>query len=162
VALAAVALALPLTASPAAAQDAGFAAREAANFARVGQAPAQQLASPAFLARWQQQSLANTAEFAALGPARALATTGNLCREWAEQCTGDPFRYPGVDPFYDTADVVPVSFLDRGGAQLFGRVWAPKGATGRLPASSSPTAPCRRRRPSTGGRRRRSSRPGTW
>jgi alpha-beta hydrolase superfamily lysophospholipase len=30
--------------------------------------------------------------------------------------------------------VEPVSFLDRGGAQLFGRVWAPKGATGRLPS----------------------------
>ena len=133
VALAGAAMALPLTASPVSAQDADFAAREAANFSRVGQAPAQQLADPSFTARWQQQSLANIADFIALGPQRALATTGNLCREWAEQCTGDPFRYPGVDPFYDRADVTPVSFLDRGGAQLFGRVWAPRGATGRLP-----------------------------
>ena len=133
VAVAAAAVALPLAAAPATAQDAGFAASEAANYARTGQAPQQQLADPLFTARWQQQSLANFAEFAALGPERVLATTGNLCREHAEQCTGDPFRYPGVDPFYDTADVVPVSFLDRGGAQLFGRVWAPKGATGRLP-----------------------------
>ena len=132
-ALAGAALVLPLTATPAAGQDADFAAREAANFARVGQAPAQQLADPAFTARWQQQSLANFAEFLSLGPERAAATTGNLCREWAEQCTGDPFRYPGVDPFYETADVVPVSFLDRGGAQLFGRVWAPRGAAGPLP-----------------------------
>jgi dienelactone hydrolase len=132
-AAAVTAVAVCATAAPASAQDAAFATSEAANFAMVGQAPQQQVTDPAFGARWQQQSLANIAEFVALGPARALATTGNLCREWAEQCTGDPFRYPGVDPFYDTADVVPVSFLDRGGAQLFGRVWSPKGATSRLP-----------------------------
>jgi hypothetical protein len=126
-------LAVVAAGSPAAAQDADFAAREAANFARVAQAPTQQASDPAFGLRWQQQSLANSLEFAQLGPARALATTGNLCREWAEPCTGDPFRYPGVDPFYDRADVEPVTFLDRGGAQLFGRVWAPAGATGPLP-----------------------------
>jgi dienelactone hydrolase len=132
-AAATTALAVTATAAPAAAQDAGFGRREAANFARVGQAPQQQATSPAFLQRWQEQSLTNSLEFSALGPARRLATTGNLCREWAKQCTGDPFRYPGADEFYDRADVVPVSFLDRGGAQLFGRVWAPRGATGRLP-----------------------------
>lgn len=132
-AAAAVALALLGGAAPASAQDAAFAQREEANFARVGQAPQQQSGDPGFLARWQQQSLTNSLEFTALGPARRLATSGNLCREWAQQCTGDPYRYPGVDPFYDTADVVPVSFLDRGGAQLFGRVWAPRGATGPLP-----------------------------
>ena len=120
-------------AAPAAAQDAGFAEAEAANFARTTQAPTQQAADPAFLQRWQEQSLANSLEFAALGPERALATTGNICREWAQQCSGDPYRYPGSDPFYDTADVEPVTFLDRGGAQLFGRVWAPAGATGPLP-----------------------------
>jgi dienelactone hydrolase len=125
--------ALALTAAPASAQDAAFAQREAANYARTGQAPSQQLSDPAFVRRWQEQSLANSVEFNALGPQRRLATQGNVCREWAEQCTGDPYLYPGVDPFYDRADVVPVSFLDRGGAQLFGRVWAPKGATGRLP-----------------------------
>jgi hypothetical protein len=116
---------------PASGQDGAFAQAEAENFARTSQAPQQQLADPAFTARWQEQSVANSAEFATLG--REAETTGNVCREWAEQCTGDPFRYPGVDPFYDRADVAPVTFLDRGGAQLFGRVWAPKGATERLP-----------------------------
>jgi hypothetical protein len=118
-------------AAPASAQDAGFAEAEAANYARTLQAPQQQAADPEFLARWQEQSLANFAEFAALG--RVAETTGNVCREWAEQCTGDPYRYPGVDPFYEQADVLPVSFLDRGGAQLFGRIWAPAGASGPLP-----------------------------
>jgi dienelactone hydrolase len=131
--LSALALVPALLAAPASAQDADFGQAESANYARTLQAPQQQLADPAFTARWQEQSAANIAEFTALGPARALATTGNLCREWAEQCTGDPFRYPGADPFYDSADVEPVTFLDRGGAQLFGRVWAPKGATGPLP-----------------------------
>ncbi|HWG94421.1 MAG TPA: hypothetical protein VNU66_09375 [Mycobacteriales bacterium] len=131
--LALAGLAAAPLAAPAAAQD-SFAAREAANYARTTQAPSQQLRDPAFVARWQQQSLANAQEFAALGLERRLATQGNLCREWSEPCTGDPYRYPGVDDFYDRADVVPVTFLDRGGALLSGRVWAPRGASGRLPA----------------------------
>ena len=84
---------LAAVAAPASAQD-SFAAEEAANYARTLQAPTQQAADPDFLQRWQLQSLANSQEFAALGPARALATTGNVCREHAEQCTGDPYRYP--------------------------------------------------------------------
>lgn len=130
------AAAVLLLAAPVGAQEAGpdFAAREAQNFARVGQAPAQQLADPEFVTRWQQQSAVNTVDYAQRQLAdRAWRSDGNLCKEWAEQCTGDPFRYPGVDPFYDDATVEPVSFLDRGGARLSGRVWAPKGATGRLP-----------------------------
>jgi hypothetical protein len=127
-------LAVAPLAAPASAQDAAFAQREAANFARVSQAPSQHLSDPDFAARWQQQSLANALEFAGLGLDRRIATQGNLCREWSEPCTGDPYRYPGVDEFYDRADVVPVSFLDRGGALLTGRVWAPKAASGRLPA----------------------------
>lgn len=84
---AAAAPAVAATAAPAAAQDAAFTQREAANFARTGQAPQQQVTDPTFLARWQQQSLANSLEFTTLGPARRLATSGNACREWAQQCT---------------------------------------------------------------------------
>jgi hypothetical protein len=67
---AAVALTLPL-AGTAAGQDGGFAEAEAANYARTLQAPAQQAADPAFVARWQEQSALNSLEFAALGPERA-------------------------------------------------------------------------------------------
>lgn len=103
-------------------------AREAANYARTQEAPQAQAQDPAFLQRWQQQSLANALEY----QQRNLddpdwRSTGNLCSTWGEQCTGDPFRYPGVDPFYDDEGVVePVVFLDRGGARLSGRVWAPE------------------------------------
>jgi hypothetical protein len=90
------ALVVTALAAPAAAQDAAFAEAESRNYARTLQAPTQQATDPAFLARWQEQSAANALEFAALGPVRALATTGNLCREWAQQCSGDPFRYPGA------------------------------------------------------------------
>lgn len=51
---------------------------------------------------------------------------GNLCASGSEQCTGDPFAYPGVDAFYDDAQVVPVEFADRAGVRLSGRVWAPR------------------------------------
>lgn len=111
-----------------------WAAREAANFARVGEAPVEQAVDPDFLQRLELQSLVNLQEFVE----RQLAdpdwrTTGNLCETLGEQCAGDPYRYPGVDDFYDTAIVEPVAFLDRGGARLSGRVWAP--ATGSsLPA----------------------------
>lgn len=126
---------LLLTPVPGGAQDAGFAEAEARNFAMTGQAPAQQAADPAFLARWQEQSLANFLEYQQRGVDDPdWSSTGNLCSTWSEQCTGDPFRYPGVDPFYERAVVEPVAFLDRGGARLSGRVWAPADAAGPLPA----------------------------
>ncbi len=102
-------------------------AREAQNFALVGEAAAEQLSDPAFVARWQQQSAANFAEFAQRLVAEPyFRSEGNLCATWGEQCTGDPLLYPGVDPFYDSATVTPVQFADREGARLNGRVWAPK------------------------------------
>ncbi len=101
-------------------------AREAQNFALTGESPAEQLSDPAFVRRWQEQSAANAAAFVV----RQLTDPefreeGNLCASWSEQCTGDPFAYPGVDAFYDDAQVVPVEFADRDGARLSGRVWAP-------------------------------------
>jgi hypothetical protein len=109
--------------------------REARNYDRANQAARHQAADPDFQARWREQSAANFAEYLqrqADDP--AWQSDGNLCKEWAEQCTGDPFRYPGVDAFYaDEAVVEPVAFLDRGGARLSGRVWAPAGGGGGLP-----------------------------
>ncbi len=113
-------------AAPAVAQDPDWPAQEAQNYAITTQAPLQQASDPAFLERLESQSLANIADFAARQLADpAWRTTGNLCETWAEQCAGDPYRYPGVDPFYDDAVVEPVAFLDRGGARLSGRIWAP-------------------------------------
>lgn len=101
-------------------------AREAVNYARTQEAPRQQAADPAFQQRWQEQSLANFQSFLERQAADPdWRTTGNLCETWGEQCTGDPYRYPGVDPFHDEAVVEEVAFLDRGGARLAGHVWAP-------------------------------------
>ena len=75
-------------------------------------------------------------------PASAITLSLNtpltpLCTSWVGPCSGDPFRYPGTDPFYtNEADVIPVVFYDDGCARISGRVWAPKGShTGsKLPA----------------------------
>ncbi len=114
--------------------SAQWTAREAQNFALTGEAASEQLADPAFVSRWQQQSLLNLQAFAQRQiTAPEFREEGNLCATWGEQCTGDPFAYPGVDPFYDAARVVPVEFVDRGGARLSGRVWAPAAAARPLP-----------------------------
>ncbi|ULQ46918.1 hypothetical protein JN531_001220 [Flagellatimonas centrodinii] len=62
-----------------------------------------------------------------------------LCTSWSQPCSGDPTRYPHVPgpngtTFYgEEADVSPVVFYDAGCARISGRVWAPRGAPGRLP-----------------------------
>jgi hypothetical protein len=122
--------------------------RETQNYARTLEAPAEQALNPVFLLRLQLQSFANIAEW----NQRALADPSwlllppldtpltPLCATWAEQCTGDPFRYPGVDgpdgaAFYDNeAEVIPVVFYDRDCARLSGRVWAPRDGRTNLPA----------------------------
>lgn len=118
--------------------------REALNYAKTTEAPTEQLA-PAFQARWLPQSIANLVDWnqRALGDSSwLLLPSGNtpvlpLCTTWALQCAGDPFRYPGFDPFYENeAEVIPVVIYDQGCARLSGRVWAPKGsgAGANLPA----------------------------
>lgn len=155
--------------------------REAENFARSGEAIAEQLSQPAFLQRWSAQSGANIASYtarAAQDPSWLLATSTPvldllqsvsdpaallpgvssfvqqlasaplesgavslnlplvpLCTTWALPCTGDPFRYPESDAFYETeAEVEPVVFYDRDCARLSGRVWKPRDASSeRLP-----------------------------
>ena len=113
---------------------------EVSNFAKVGEAPLEQAANPAYLSRWQAQSTANTQEWlarAASDPSWLLLPSGNtpntpLCTTWGEQCAGDPFRYadaagPDGDAFYNNeADVRPFVIYDDGCARLSGRVWAPK------------------------------------
>jgi hypothetical protein len=85
-----------------------------------------QASDPGFQQRWQVQSLANLEEYARRQvDDPAWMSDGNLCKEWAEQCTGDPLRYAEVDEFYEDAVTERVVFLDRGGARLQGRVWAP-------------------------------------
>jgi hypothetical protein len=108
--------------------------RELRNYERANQAARDHGADPDFQVRWQEQSAANFLEYQqrqAEDP--AWQSDGNICKEWSEQCTGDPYRYPEVDPFYEGAIVEPVAFLDRGGARLSGRVWAPAGGGDNLP-----------------------------
>ena len=113
-----------------------WAAREAANYARTTDAPSEQLA-PAFQQRLQTQNVANETEWLMRGisdPDWFSPQSGNtnvtpLCTSWMLQCAGDPFRYPGVDPFYtDEAEVSPLVIYDQDCARLNGRVWAPKGS----------------------------------
>lgn len=123
-----------------------FAACEQKNFARVSEAPLEEARNPTFLQRSQTQSLTNLqAYFARLAadpsylPAGAGGASLNtpftpLCATWSGPCVGDPFRYPGVDPFYDTEAVVEaVTYYDRACARISGRVWRPKQASGLLP-----------------------------
>lgn len=118
--------------------------REAGNYARTLEAPTEQARDPRFLARLTAQSAANETAWLRRGlhdpswlrPSPGDTNVTPLCASWMLQCAGDPFRYPGVDPFYDAATVDPVVFYDRGCARISGRIWRPRtaAASGRLPA----------------------------
>ncbi len=123
-----------------------FAACELKNYARVTEAPREEATNPVFLQRLQEQSLANLQSYLeriAADPSYLPLSAGGaslntpvtpLCATWGLQCAGDPFRYPGVDPFYEREAVVePVTYYDRDCARISGRVWRPKNATGQLP-----------------------------
>lgn len=117
------------------------------NYARVLEAPREQVGNPVFMQRLLEQSLANLQSYggrAIADPSWLLASPPGsvslntpltpLCATWGLPCAGDPFRYPGFDPFYETEALVePVVFHDRECARLSGRVWMPRGATGPLP-----------------------------
>jgi hypothetical protein len=105
-----------------------WAAREAANFAKLGEAPSRQASDAAFMQRWQEQAIANRLEYENRRLEDPNWSSGeNACASWSSVCTGDPYRYPGVDPFYDTiGEVVPVNFYDAQGARLNARVWTPR------------------------------------
>lgn len=113
-------------------------ARESENYARTTEAPGMQASDPNFQVVWNTQSTANRLEYSARSAEDPHWSSGeNACASWAGPCTGDPFRYPGTDPFYDEIGAVtPVNFYDSEGARLSGRVWAPRDATAgeQLPA----------------------------
>jgi hypothetical protein len=114
---------------------------EVANFARIGEAPLEQL-DPAFLARVLEQSPINLEQWttrAAADPSwlspKALDTIATpVCATWQAICIGDPFAYPqakgadGAGFFDNEVDVSPVVFYDRDCARLSGHIWAPKGS----------------------------------
>lgn len=104
--------------------------REARNYARTQEEPRAQAANPEFGVRWREQTNANNLEYTSrnyVEDAWPWDSRGNACYTWAEQCTGEPFLYPGVDRFYEEeAEVVEVAFYDLGGALLSGRIWAPR------------------------------------
>ncbi len=103
-------------------------AREAENFAMNGQAPAEQAADPNFMVRWNEQGTMNRLEYTQRSADDPYWSSGeNACASLSGPCTGDPYLYPGVDPFYDeVGEVIPVNFYDQDGARLSGRVWAPR------------------------------------
>ncbi|MGH2694409.1 MAG: alpha/beta hydrolase family protein [Actinomycetota bacterium] len=104
--------------------------REALNFATVTQAPAEQATDPDFQLRWNQQSAANREHYMRrryIENTWWWDSTGNLCNHWSGPCTGDPYLYPGVDPFYENEGLVEEAiYFDAQGALLSGRVWVPK------------------------------------
>ena len=118
-----------------------WAAREQANYFKNGEEPQRQTGDPAFQTRLQEQNGINLADYLARETADPSwlppnGSFGNLCGTWQEECAGDPYLYPGVDPFYDTeGQVTPVVFYDAECARISGRVWAPKTSTpgDRLP-----------------------------
>ena len=116
--------------------SAEWAAREAANFAKTSEADQRQAQDPAFQQRWAEQSLANRLEYENRRLSDPNWSSGeNACASGSTACTGDPYRYPGVDPWYGSVgEVTPINFYDAQGARLSGRVWAPLNAgNGRLP-----------------------------
>jgi alpha-beta hydrolase superfamily lysophospholipase len=106
--------------------------REARNFSTVSQAPAEQASDPDFQLRWNQQSAANREHYTRrryIENSWPWDSTGNLCNHWSGPCTGDPYLYPGVDPFYEDEGLVQeVIYFDAGDALLSGRVWVPRSA----------------------------------
>jgi hypothetical protein len=105
-------------------------AREAQNFATVSQAPIEQATDPDFQMRWNDQSTANRLYYMKsryVDGTWPWDSSGNACNHWSGPCTGDPYLYPGVDPFYDDEGLVQeVIYFDADGALLSGRIWVPK------------------------------------
>lgn len=103
--------------------------REGTNYLRTREEANREFTDPLFQAQLAQQSALNIADYLAFQAENQFINQGNLCREWAETCAGDPFRHPGTDPFYDeVGQVVEVLRYDRDCARISGRVWAPIGA----------------------------------
>lgn len=123
---------------------------EAGNFARLGEAPGEQLQSPAFLQQVLQRSGQNGAELLAgylLDPSRLFSLALNtpltpLSASYFGPLVGDPYRYPdapgpnGADFYANEAEVIPVTYYDRSCARITGRVWQPRNvpAGRKLPA----------------------------
>ena len=121
--------------------SADWTACELANFARTGEAPAEQL-SAGFQQRFTEQSVFNLQEWTARAtadPSWLSPLSGNtlvlpLCATWSLQCVGDPFRFaqasgPDGAPFYkNEAEVTPIMYYDRDCARQSGHVWLPKSA----------------------------------
>ena len=103
-------------------------AREAANVAVTQGEIQREVSDPSFTMRLQQQSAANIQSYALRQATdHDWSSQGNVCERWDGDCAGDPFRYPGADPFYDTVGTTtPISYYDDGGARISGRVWTPK------------------------------------
>ncbi len=109
-------------------------AREEANYARTREEANRQFSSPAFQQRLAEQSAANLVAYAQFQAANGFANQGNLCREWAETCAGDPFLYPGASNFFDDVGAfAEVLFHDAECARISGRVWAPYDPAPGLP-----------------------------
>lgn len=105
---------------------------EQANFARVLEAPTEQLTNPQFVAQLLGTSVSNTVSLLTRtlqDPSWLMALNTPvtpLCATGAGPCAGDPFLTPD-------AVVEPVVFYDRECARLSGRVWRPTTVIGPLP-----------------------------
>lgn len=118
-------------------------AREQRNYARTREEPTRQANDPTFQERLQEQTALNGAAFRQRTVEEpGWNSEGNLCKEYGEQCVGDPYMYPATEPlyagddFHDHAERERIAFYDTGvgdptddgGARLTGYVWAPADA----------------------------------
>lgn len=103
--------------------------REAENFLKTREEFNRELTDPEFQLRLTEQSATNAVDYAEFTATHGILSAGNLCATWAFTCAGDPFRYPGTDPFYETeGTVTEVLRFDRDCSRISGRVWKPKDA----------------------------------
>jgi len=100
--------------------------RELGNFLMTQQEHLRELTSPEFQLRLAEQTIANGLDYELFQLENHFVNYGNLCRQWGESCLGDPFQYPGFDPFWgDVGGFTETLFYDRDCGRISSRVWYP-------------------------------------
>jgi dienelactone hydrolase len=106
---------------------------EAQNFSKILERTTQEVATPEFLARIEQQNVQDAIDFPLLlagDPERN--PLGNICAQRKNECAGDVRFYDWVDEGYGLR--TPVLFTARSGAVISGNVWRTREGPNERPA----------------------------